>query len=213
MSDPIEITITGDRELHGRLPGEEFIVEADENGRPVEHLWRKRVDEEARHGGGYIEIVGASDDAPSPPIPQIAPGASAQELADLEQRIMAALARALSGIRAEFKRISTGPDASAVAAMMRTELERVTNRVQAMVTEERTNAALVADAWRVRMAMPPDWRSGMPLQIDPPALIEAYAARHTGGDVGAAALEITDSDLQWQREAADHMRVIAAVAA
>lgn len=206
----LHLKITGAQAMHGRLPGEEFYVRCDGSERPVNSLWAKRLSEEAQHNGGYVSVIdrvsslptGArAIDDPVGEAPRVHAATQPQQAQhsmpngdEIEQRILAAVARALAGIRAEALRAAQAEIANA--------LKKITADSNAM----RTNMALIADAWRVRATLPPGWQPGMPVDVLAPPLIEAYASMHHSGDVALAAMSITEADDQWQIDAASMMR-------
>jgi hypothetical protein len=208
----LKLKITGPHVMHGRLPGEEFYVRAnDTNGMPINSLWAKRLAEESQHGGNYVSVLERVDALPTgtqslddtavPPPP-------ATNYSELERRLMEAVARALSGIRSEIGRIPKTVDSRSISDLIRTEIARATQHLSSQLSNERLHAILVSDAYRVRMSLPPGWHTGSHIDISASPLIESYAARHHNGDVGAAAITLTDEDMRWQQEAADKMRLI-----
>lgn len=215
----LKLKITGNQALHGRLPGEDFFVRADDaTGKPINTMWAKRLAEEEQHHSGFVSVLEhmgilpngerAIDETPAalPPMGARPPLPSSQ---DMENRVMDAVARALAGIRSEIARlpVTTGtPDLKPLMDHIKIEVERAAQRCAQFVMDERQHTALVADAWRVRMTLPPAWKTGDPVTVQPPPLIDAYAVRNHSGDVGAAAMELTEADLKWQQDQADAMR-------
>lgn len=84
--------------LHGRHPGEEWTVEAGDDGKAVNQLWRKRLADEERYNVGVLAILGmepAGIPSPDPvaaqPSPDIGPfldlfGALAARVDVIERR-------------------------------------------------------------------------------------------------------------------------------
>lgn len=76
MTTHIRLRNIGQMVLHGRHPGEEWLVEADDAGRAVNQLWRKRLYDEEKYKVGVLAIVGtevASQSSPEPDTSRIAP--------------------------------------------------------------------------------------------------------------------------------------------
>lgn len=188
----LHLKITGTQPMHGRLPGEEFYVMCDGSERPVNALWAKRLAEEQQHNSGFVSVVGTVASLPGDAPPEL-PQAQGDTIEATEQRILTAVARAVAGIRAEIVRTTT------------TEIASANKRFAKSIDDLRTQLALVSDAWRVRATLPPDWHHGMPIDVVPPPMIEAYAANHHGGDVAAAAMALTEADDRWQIDAASRL--------
>lgn len=53
----------GSMPLHGRMPGEVWTVEVGDDGKPVNKLWKKRLDDEDRHKCGVVAVVGLQETA------------------------------------------------------------------------------------------------------------------------------------------------------
>lgn len=236
----LQLKITGSTPLHNRLPGEEFYLRCDANGSPINSLWAKRINEERNQGVGAIQVLNLVDRLPDGEAAAEDAGASVppprrmesrtvpfrivgqDEAAGSEERIMASLARALAGVRAEIERLrQAAPSAtqkfdfdsmqSNLMALIKPQLDMIRMEGQKaaqatiqQVLNEKIENILINDAWRVRMSLPPDWQPGMQVSFaEIPPIIQAHAARYFEGDVGAAAMHITEGDLEWQRKAAN----------
>lgn len=53
------LRITATVPIHGRKPGEEFEIETDADGIPLQLQWRKRLADEERYHLGAVTIVSA----------------------------------------------------------------------------------------------------------------------------------------------------------
>lgn len=69
----IRLKITGTVALGGKRPGEEFDVEATEDGQPAPLYWRRRLNDEALYKCGAVAIVPPPSDTP-----QAAPAVDAE---------------------------------------------------------------------------------------------------------------------------------------
>lgn len=223
----LHLKITGSMPLHGKLPGEEFWIRVGDDGRSSNRLWGKRLEEERQHAPGAVAILAtadalpngetALDDAPaaSPP-PQTLPPRFGGGDPGLEDRLLTAVAKALAGIRAEIARMAPSGEVdlssfdrklTGIISQVRTEFARTQQLTLKAVADNQVRVAMVNDAWRVRMAMPPDWQAGEPVAItNPPPLIVAEAERKFKGDLGLAAMTLTEEDLQWQFTEAEAIR-------
>jgi len=53
--------------IGGKLPGQSFSVEADDDGNPVDAFWRQRLDEEAKFSvGAIVKVAPAPDESATP---------------------------------------------------------------------------------------------------------------------------------------------------
>lgn len=71
MSTTLRLRISGPVTLHGKKPGDEFDVATDEDGVPLDLLWRKRLDDERKYPLGHVTIV-TPQDTPAPATPPAA---------------------------------------------------------------------------------------------------------------------------------------------
>ena len=212
------LKITGPHVTHGKLPGTEFWVKLNNDGLPTHPLWQKRLVEEYRDNIGAVTVLQVQDALPdgesaldaggtpvqtsisqrvTMPLP-MAPNTDA-----LEGRILDAVAQALAGIR---KEIPAPLDTADLMSRVRQEIEKATAAATRALNDERVRLAVINDAWRVRINLPSDWKSGDPLNFVPPPVIEAYAIRNHGGDVGEAAMSVTKQDDEWHQRTADLIR-------
>jgi hypothetical protein len=223
----LHLKITGNIPLHGKLPGEEFWIRVGDDGRSSNRLWGKRLEEERLHAPGAVAIMAqaealpqgetALDDVPGAPAPaQTLPPRLGLGDPGLEDRLMTAVAKALAGIRAEISRSAPSGkvDLSAfdqklqgAISQVRVEFARAHQLVLKAVADNQVRVALINDAWRVRMAMPPGWQPGDAFEItNPPPLIMAEAERKYHSDLGLAAMTLTEEDLNWQYTEAEAIR-------
>lgn len=56
MGKTVRLRVCGPTPIHGREPGEEFEIETDNDGEPIDILWRKRLRDEALFRVGAVEI-------------------------------------------------------------------------------------------------------------------------------------------------------------
>lgn len=54
------LKITGSLPIHGKKPGDEFEIEVDADGIPLDILWRKRLADEERHKVGAVAVITSS---------------------------------------------------------------------------------------------------------------------------------------------------------
>jgi hypothetical protein len=186
---------------------------------PINPLWLKRFAEEKQTGAGNITVLERLDvlpdgetatDEAAPPVSNVRPlmplGAASP---DLEEKIMGSLERALAGIRNEIKRSSGNGaefDGKKLLDFINIEVSRATQGFAQLLEDERMRAALVNDAWRVRLTLPPTWKAGDNIDFVPPPIIDAYAVLHYEGDVGLAAMRLTTDDESWQAITAEKMK-------
>jgi hypothetical protein len=231
----LRLRITGAFPLHGRYPGEEFYVRCDGSERPVNALWSKRLADEAIHRTGFVSVLGrvvalpagasAVDDAaepsnidtppptpvPAPIQPPSTPATPSEGTDQIERRILASVVRLLADHRSEVMRAVTAEISKSVTSHVNAAVNASVNdavrQLSADVQELNLKMALTADAWRVRINLPPNWHSGAHVDISAPPLIQAYADLHHAGNVGDAAMALTDADDKWQSGTADQMRL------
>lgn len=63
--------------IGGKLPGQSFNVETDDDGNPVDAFWRQRLEEEAKFNVGAIVRVVAPAPVPVAPAPAPSPASVA----------------------------------------------------------------------------------------------------------------------------------------
>lgn len=74
MTKTLTLKIVGRTPIHGRKPGDVFEIEADDDGVPLELVWRKRLTDEIKFKVGSVQVVGAPPVTPAtPPAPVSAP--------------------------------------------------------------------------------------------------------------------------------------------
>jgi hypothetical protein len=69
MTTHIRVRNIGEMTLHGRHPGEEWVIAVDDTGRAVNQLWRKRLSDEDKYKVGVIAVVGTELAAQPTPEP------------------------------------------------------------------------------------------------------------------------------------------------
>lgn len=70
----IRLKNIGSLPLHGKMPGEVWDVDTDNDGRPTDALWRKRLYDEEKHKVGVVAVVeGTSTADKTVPPPDIGP--------------------------------------------------------------------------------------------------------------------------------------------
>jgi hypothetical protein len=92
MSKVLRLKIIGPTEIHGRRPGEEFVIGADDDGVPLDLIWRKRLDDERKFDVKAVTIIpvtstevlaGMRANAPAPvqpPVPASTPATPKKEV-------------------------------------------------------------------------------------------------------------------------------------
>jgi hypothetical protein len=57
MSHTVRLKVIADVPIHGVKPGQEFDVEADNDGMPINYYWRRRLDDERQFAPGVVCIL------------------------------------------------------------------------------------------------------------------------------------------------------------
>lgn len=61
----IKCKITGTTPLGGKRVGEEFFIDVDDDGTPLDFFWRRRFDEGV-HQKGFVEVMSSGSEEPPP---------------------------------------------------------------------------------------------------------------------------------------------------